>query len=90
VSSAVPTITKITKWEMAGYRTIAKTTSPDLIASSKPQRMSFGATPLEELYRTALTLFRAPRLYLAYPMRFVPGRRFLSDERLNELKVFCS
>jgi hypothetical protein len=83
--------TKITKWEMAGYRTIAKTTSPDLVTWSKPQRMSFGASPLEELYENRTHPYpRAPHLYLAYPMRFVPGRRFLSDERLNELKVLPS
>ena len=83
--------TKIKQWEMHGYRTIAKTTSPDLINWTTPVRMSFGATPLEELYENRTHPYpRAPHLYIAYPMRFVPGRRFLSDEKLAELKVLPS
>lgn len=83
--------TKISKWEMAGYRTIAKTTSPDLVNWSAPQRMSFGQTPLEELYENRTHPYpRAPHLYVSYPMRFVPGRRFLSDEKLAALQVLPS
>lgn len=83
--------TKISKWEMAGYRTIAKTTSPDLVNWSAPQRMSFGDTPLEHLYENRTHPYpRAPHLYISYPMRFVPGRRFLSDEKLSTLKVLPS
>lgn len=83
--------TKISKWEMAGYRTIAKTTSPDLVNWSAPQRMSFGDTPLEHLYENRTHPYpRAPHLYISYPMRFVPGRRFLSDEKLSKLKVLPS
>ena len=82
---------KMTKWEGNGYRTIAKTTSPDLVAWSEPQRMSFGATPLEQLYENRTHAYpRAPHIYVAYPMRFVPGRRFLSDEKLAALKVLPS
>lgn len=83
--------TKIAKWEMDGYRTIAKTTSPDLVNWSEPQRMSFGDTPLEHLYENRTHPYpRAPHLYISYPMRFVPGRRFLSDEKLAALKVLPS
>ncbi len=71
-----------------GYRTIAKTTSPDLVHWSDPQRMSFGDVPLEQLYTNAtVPYFRAPHIYLAFPMRFVPGRRFLTDAQFAAREV---
>jgi len=79
------------KWKADGYRTISRTTSQDLINWSEPYRMSFGPTPIEHLYENRTHPYkRAPHIYLSYPMRFVPGRRFLSDERLAELKVLPS
>jgi len=73
---------------VGGLRTIAKTTSTDLVNWTPPQRMSFGATPLEQFYTNHThPYFRAPHLYIGMPMRFVPGRRFLSDEQLQALKV---
>lgn len=76
------------KWSGSGYRTIARTTSPDLINWSAPRRMSFGATPIEQFYTNhTRPYFRAPHLYTAMPMRFVPGRRFLSNEQLAALQV---
>uniref|UniRef100_UPI00404A34A5 hypothetical protein n=1 Tax=Cephaloticoccus sp. TaxID=1985742 RepID=UPI00404A34A5 len=75
-------------WTLSGYRTIARVTSPDLINWSKPQRMSFGNTPLEHLYTNhTRPYFRAPHLYISTPMRFVPDRRFLSDEELAAQQV---
>ena len=38
------------KWRTTGFRTISRATSPDLIHWSEPERMSFGPTPLEQLY----------------------------------------
>lgn len=71
-----------------GYRSIARTTSPDLINWSAPQRMTFGNTPLEQLYTNhTRPYFRAPHIYLATPMRLVPGRRFLSDAEMDEQKL---
>jgi len=76
------------KWGISGYRTISRTTSPDLINWSEPHRMSFGPTPIEQFYTNhTRPYFRAPHIYTAMPMRFVPGRRFLTDEQLVELKV---
>ena len=78
-------------FQLEGFRSISRTTSPDLINWSEPQRMSFGPTPLEHLYENRTHPYaRAPHIYLAYPMRFVPGRAFLSAERLAELKVLPS
>lgn len=71
-----------------GYRSISRTTSPDLINWSAPQRMTFGNTPLEQLYTNhTRPYFRAPHIYLATPMRLVPGRRFLSDAEMDEQKL---
>jgi hypothetical protein len=50
--------------------------------------MSFGDTPFEQFYTNHThPYFRAPHLYVGMPMRFVPGRRFLTDEQLLALKV---
>lgn len=70
---------------LTGYRTISRTTSKDLIDWTEPERMSFGNTPLEHLYTNGTRpYFRAPHIYMATPMRFVPGRRFLTDEQMDE------
>lgn len=79
---------QVTKWHEAGNRTIARVTSPDLIHWSKPERMSFGSTPLESMYTNhTQPYFRAPHLYIATPMRFVTGRRFLTDKELAAQRV---
>lgn len=71
------------EWQTTGFRTISRATSPDLINWSEPERMSFGPTPLDQLYTNHThPYFRAPHLYIATPMRFVPGRRYLSDDEL--------
>jgi len=71
-----------------GFRSISRTTSPDLIDWSAPQRMTFGNTPLEQLYTNhTRPYFRAPHLYLAMPMRLVPGRRFLTDAEMDTQKL---
>lgn len=73
---------------LSGYRMISRTTSKDLIAWTEPVRMSYGNTPLEHLYTNGTRpYFRAPHIYMATPMRFVPGRRYLTDEQLREQKV---
>jgi hypothetical protein len=89
VFSAVDDYLGLTKWSsIGGLRTIAKTTSTDLVNWTQPQRMSFGDTPLEQFYTNHThPYFRAPHLYVGMPMRFVPGRRFLTDEQLLALKV---
>lgn len=79
---------RVGKGKAAGYRTIARVTSPDLVHWSEPRRMSFGATPMEHLYTNhTQPYFRAPHLYVATPMRFVPGRRFLTEEEFAAQQV---
>jgi hypothetical protein len=71
-----------------GVRSISRTTSPDLINWSEPSRMSFGDTPLEQLYTNhTRPYFRAPHIYFSTPMRLVPGRRFLTDAELDAQQV---
>jgi len=75
-------------FQLGGFRTISRTTSPDLVRWSEPKRMTFGNTPLEHLYTNhTRPYFRAPHIYLSTPMRLVPGRRFLTDEELIAQKV---
>ncbi len=70
------------------YRTISRVTSEDFIHWESPKQMSFGDTPAEQLYTNGThPYFRAPHLYLAAPMRFMPGRKVLTDEQAKELGV---
>lgn len=71
-----------------GFRTISRSTSADFITWSPPEAMTFGKTPMEHLYTNQTTpYFRAPHLYIALPMRFMPGRKVLSDEQARQLAV---
>jgi hypothetical protein len=71
-----------------GFRTISRTTSTNFLDWSAPVEMSFGDTPPEHLYTSQThPYFRAPHIYLATPMRFVPGRKVLTDEQATALGV---
>lgn len=75
-------------FNLGGFRSISRTTSKDLITWTPAERMTFGQTPLEQLYTNGTRpYFRAPHLYVATPMRLVQGRRFLSDEELEQQQV---
>ena len=50
--------------------------------------MSFGDTPREHLYTSQThPYFRAPHIYVATPMRFLPGRKALTAEQAHTLGV---
>ncbi len=71
-----------------GFRTVSRATSPDFLTWSPPSRMEFGNTPPEHLYTNQTTpYFRAPHLYLAFPMRFFPGRKVLTADQVRSLGV---
>jgi len=54
----------------ARLRNIALSTSTDFLNWSEPRLLDFGAAPEAHLYwNTALPYFRAPHLYLGFPMR---------------------
>lgn len=77
-----------TKGEFSGFRTVSRCTSPDFLKWTEPNPMSFGDTPPEHLYTSQThPYFRAPHLYVAIPMRFLPGRKVLTDEQARTLGV---
>ena len=60
-----------------GVRAIKVATSPDFLHWSEPQWLDLGDSPPEHLYTNATTpYFRAPHIFLAFPKRFVPERKF--------------
>ena len=71
-----------------GIRTISRTTSKDFQNWTPPEYMTFGETPLEHLYTNQTQPYvRAPHLYIATPMRFMPGRRVLTNAEAKALGV---
>ncbi|MCB1125569.1 MAG: hypothetical protein KDM81_03665, partial [Verrucomicrobiae bacterium] len=71
-----------------GYRTISRSTSKDFLEWSSPVPMRFGDTPPEHLYTNQThPYFRAPHVYIALPMRFMPGRQVLTGAQARELGV---
>lgn len=72
----------------AGFRTISRATSTNFLDWSGAVEMTFGDTPREHLYTSQTApYFRAPHIYLATPMRFLPGRQVLTDEQAQRLGV---
>jgi len=71
-----------------GFRTVSRATSRDFLSWSAPEPMNFGLTPPEHLYTNQTTpYFRAPHVYIAFPMRFFPGKRALTPEQAESLGV---
>lgn len=71
-----------------GYRSISRSTSTNFLDWTAPVQMSFGNAPAEHLYTSQThPYFRAPHIYLATPMRFVPNRTALSAEQARLLGV---
>ncbi len=71
-----------------GIRTVSRSTSPDFRTWSAPEQMDFGDTPPEHLYTNqTLPYFRARHIYIAVPMRFMPGRQVLTAEQAKKLGV---
>ena len=57
-----------------GMRAIGTSTSEDFVHWSDPQLVEVEAASQEHLYTNATTpYFRAPHLYLSFPMRYAPG-----------------
>ena len=77
-----------TKGGFSGIRTVSRTTSEDFVNWTKPDEMSFGDTPREQLYTQQTSpYFRAPQIYVAIGGRFMPGKQVLSDEEAKNLNV---
>ncbi len=71
-----------------GYRTMARSTSKDLMKWTDSVPMTYGDTPREQFYVNNTTpYFRAPHIYIALAARFMEGRKVLTDEQASEIKV---
>ena len=70
----------------AGHRTMARTTSPDLMTWTKPLGMTYGDSPREQFYvNNTQPYFRAPHLYVAPAARFMEGKRVLDEVRARAI-----
>ncbi len=67
-----------------GKRSISRSTSRDFLHWTRPEPLDFGDTPLEHFYTNGIVPYvHEPRLYLGFPMRFVPpsDRGFVGLEK---------
>jgi hypothetical protein len=72
-----------------GTRQVSRSTSPDLIHWSPARHMTYGDAPEEELYtQQTQPYFRAPQLYLAFPNRFLPGKKVLTAEEFADAGIW--
>jgi len=71
-----------------GYRTISRTTSPDLLNWSEPVAMGFGDTPMEQIYTNGTQpYFRAPHIYVALAKRFFPEKAAFVSAKAKPMVV---
>jgi len=69
-----------------GWRTIARSTSKDLMTWTTPVPMTYGDSPRDHIYvNNTQPYFRAPHLYVAPAARFMELRRAISRERAEPL-----
>ncbi len=67
-------------------RTVARTTSKDLLSWTESVPMTYGDTPREQFYTNSTQpYFRAPHLYVAPAARFMQGRRVVTDEQVQAI-----
>ena len=67
-------------WINPGFRGIRRSVSDDFVEWSEPTFINLGPTKLEHLYTNAATqYYRAPHIYMMFPMRFTPDRQFDVD-----------
>lgn len=75
------------KWG-SGYRSMARTTSKDLMTWTPPEPMTYGDTPREQFYvNNTQPYFRAPHFYLAPAARFLEGRQVLTEVQAAAIGV---
>ncbi|MCE2394744.1 hypothetical protein J4G02_09175 [Candidatus Poribacteria bacterium] len=67
-------------WIPPGIRSIRRSVSDNFRHWSDLEFIDLGNSPTEHLYKNACTqYFRAPHIYLMFPKRFVPDRKFDKD-----------
>lgn len=60
---------------LEGKRSVARTTSKDFINWTKSEQLDFGGTAIEHFYTNGIEpYFRNPKLYIGFPMRFIPAK----------------
>ena len=75
------------------YRSIRRATSKDFVNWTYPVQIDLGQFQYEHLYTNAITpYFRAPHIYLGFPRRFMPERKFISGFKADGISegVFMS
>jgi putative membrane-bound dehydrogenase-like protein len=71
-----------------GRRSMARTTSKDLMTWTKPVPMTYDGSPREQFYvNNTQPYFRAPHLFVAPAARFMEGRQVLDEERARGIGV---
>ena len=76
-----------------GIRDVITSTSKDFIHWTEPVYVTYGDTPIEQIYSSkVLPYFRAPHIYLGFPMRLVLGRVWAEEHPEHEISdaVFMS
>jgi hypothetical protein len=69
-----------------GCRSVARTTSKDLMTWTPSEPMTYGDTPREQFYtNNTQPYFRAPHLYLAPAARFMEGRQVITETQALDL-----
>ncbi len=69
-----------------GYRSMARTTSKDLMSWTESVPMTYGDTPREQFYvNNTQPYFRAPHLYIAPAARFMEGRQAITEAQAADL-----
>ena len=54
--------------------------SKDFVHWTQAKRIDLGDTPMEHLYtNSVIPYFRAPHIYVGFPMRFVPSRKLVKE-----------
>jgi len=65
-----------------GYRSVQRCTSDDFMNWTAPVPLDLGNTAPEHFYTNAIkTYFRAPKIYIGLPMRFVPERTIVGEDQ---------
>ena len=63
-----------------GVRDIKFSTSDDMLHWAEGQWLDYGGAPREHFYTNATISYpRAPHIYMAFPKRFVPGRKVVPE-----------
>ena len=69
-----------------GYRSMARTTSKDLMTWTPSVPMTYGDTPREQFYvNNTQPYFRAPHIYIALAARFMEGRQAITEAQATAL-----